>query len=83
VPMTTRGPEALHAVYRPASCAPAMSAALAGGALAMAAWLGRVRTHFIPVEEVARFDPEGMAFVNVNTPEAFRAAEQRAAECCG
>lgn len=83
VPMTAQGPEALHAAYRPASCAPAMSAALAEGALQMTAWLGRVRTYFIPAEEVARFDPEGMAFVNVNTPEAFRAAEQRAAECCG
>ena len=82
VPMTARGPEALHAAYRPVACVPAMRAALAGDALAMTAWLGQVRTHFVPAEEVARFDPEGMAFVNVNTPEAFRAAEQRAARHC-
>ncbi len=78
VPLTANGPEALHAVYRTATCAPAMKAALDAGELKMADWLRRVRTRFITQEEITRFDPEGLAFVNVNTPEAFRAAEQRA-----
>lgn len=78
VPMTAAGTEALHAVYRAATCAPVMKAALDAGALKMADWLRRVRTRFITPDEIARFDPEGLAFVNVNTPEDFRAAEQRA-----
>ncbi|MCS6847141.1 MAG: molybdenum cofactor guanylyltransferase [Anaerolineae bacterium] len=78
VPMAAAGPEALHAVYRAETCAPAMKAALDAGELAMAGWLRRVRARFIAPDEIARFDPEGLAFVNVNTPEDFRAAERRA-----
>jgi molybdopterin-guanine dinucleotide biosynthesis protein A len=29
-------------------------------------------------EEVAHFDPQGLAFWNLNTPEDFRQAEERA-----
>ncbi|BCX04650.1 MAG: putative molybdenum cofactor guanylyltransferase [Candidatus Roseilinea sp.] len=80
VPLTANGPEALHAVYRAATCAPVMKAALDAGELKMADWLPRVRARFITQEEIIRLDPEGLAFVNVNTLEAFRAAEQRARE---
>ncbi len=79
VPITADGPEPLHAVYRAATCAPAMQAALDAGELAMAAWLRRIRTRFIGTDEAAHFDPEALAFINVNTPEAFHAAERRAA----
>lgn len=75
VPLVEDRPEALHAVYRVAPCLQAARAALAAGELKMMAWLDRVHAHFLSADEVAGLDPDGLAFMNVNTVEEFRAAE--------
>jgi molybdopterin-guanine dinucleotide biosynthesis protein A len=78
VPLSKGGPEPLHAVYRVDACAPVSREMVTRRELKVGDWLGRVRTHFITYEEVARFDPDGLAFINVNIPEEFRAAEAMA-----
>jgi molybdopterin converting factor small subunit/GTP:adenosylcobinamide-phosphate guanylyltransferase len=37
----------------------------------------KVRTRKIEEEEIRRFDPEGLSFLNMNTPEDYEAALQR------
>ena len=44
----------------------------------MIGWLNEVNVRIVLPEEVAHFDPLGLAFWNLNTPEEFRQAEKRA-----
>jgi hypothetical protein len=46
--------------------------------LKMIGWLQEVSVRIVLLEEAARFDPHGLAFWNLNTPEEFRRAEERA-----
>jgi molybdenum cofactor guanylyltransferase len=75
---TSQGLEPLHAVYRRDTCLPVIKTALEAGRLKLVEWLPQVNTRIVEPEEVARFDPDGLAFLNLNTPEEFRQAEQRA-----
>ena len=40
-------------------------------------WFPRVKIRLLTPEEINRFDPNGLAFLNINTPEDFAQAEQR------
>ena len=44
----------------------------------MVGWLPEVKVRIVIPDEVARFDPHGLAFWNLNTPEEFIQAEERA-----
>ncbi|HEY6072517.1 MAG TPA: molybdenum cofactor guanylyltransferase [Anaerolineales bacterium] len=72
---TEGGLEPLHAVYRRAACLPAIEAAIGEDQWKAVAWLPRVRVRVLTAEELKRWDPEGLAFWNVNTPEEFARAE--------
>ena len=50
---------------------------LEAGVLKITAFYGRVSLRFVEREEIARFDPEGRSFVNVNTPDDLAAQQQR------
>jgi molybdopterin-guanine dinucleotide biosynthesis protein A len=78
IPSTPEGLEPLHAVYRRETCLAAIKSALDAGRLKLVGWLPEVNTRIVPPEETARFDPQGLAFWNLNTPEEFRLAEERA-----
>lgn len=78
IPSTPNGLEPLHAVYRRETCLPIIRSALESGQLKLIGWLPQVRLRIVPSEESACFDPDGLAFWNLNTPEEFRKAEQRA-----
>jgi molybdopterin-guanine dinucleotide biosynthesis protein A len=72
-----RGPggyEPLCAVYRKA-CAPGMRERIARGALEAAVPPAGVRVTEIGPGEIAAFDPEGLLFVNVNTPHDYARAK--------
>jgi len=77
VPSSEEGLEPLHAVYRRETCLPAVKAALDAGKWKLIAWHAQVNVRVLAFEEVAAFDPEGMAFWNVNTPAEFEAAVQQ------
>jgi molybdopterin-guanine dinucleotide biosynthesis protein A len=78
IPSTPEGLEPLHAVYRRDTCLPIVQSALEAGKLKMVDWLSEVSVRIVLPEEVAHFDPLGLAFWNLNTPEEFRQAEERA-----
>jgi molybdopterin-guanine dinucleotide biosynthesis protein A len=48
------------------------------GRLKLVGWLAEVDVRMVPPEEAAPFDPHGLAFRNLNTPEEFQQAEEQA-----
>jgi molybdopterin-guanine dinucleotide biosynthesis protein A len=68
--------EPLHAVYRRETCLPAIESAIAEDKWKVIAWFPQVRVHELTHEDVKVFDPQGLAFWNVNTPEEFAEAEK-------
>jgi len=80
VPQSAEGLEPMHAVYRRETCLPAVRRALEAGEQRMISFYPMVKPRIFSVEEVRPFDPEQLAFINVNTPEEFRQAEQLSPE---
>ena len=78
IPSTKHGLEPLHAVYRRKPCLHAVKSAIEAGQWKVISWHGDVNVRVLPPEEVAQLDPDGIAFENVNTPEEFKAAIERA-----
>jgi molybdopterin-guanine dinucleotide biosynthesis protein A len=63
----------LHAVYR-RSVAPLLQEQLDRGELRPIFLYKKVRTREVSPEEIRRFDPEGLSFRNMNSPEDYQAA---------
>ena len=70
------GYEPFHAVYRRATCLPAVEAAINDDQWKVIAWFPRVKVRILTPDERKRYDPQGLAFWNVNTPEEFIEAEK-------
>lgn len=77
---TDEGYEPLHAVYRRETCIPAIESAIASDQWRMISWFPRVKVRTLTRQEVEHYDPQGLAFWNVNTPEEFAKAERLANE---
>ncbi len=75
---TPEGFEPLHAVYRREACIPAIEAAIASDQWRVISWFPQVKVRVLTMDEVDHYDPKHIAFWNVNTPEEFAEAEQRA-----
>jgi molybdopterin-guanine dinucleotide biosynthesis protein A len=75
IPKTEHGFEPFHALYRRETCLPAVRAALAQGQMKLIAWFDAVRVRALTAEEIALYDPRGLAFMNVNTPEEWQRAQ--------
>jgi molybdopterin-guanine dinucleotide biosynthesis protein A len=67
--------EPLHAVYRRETCLPAIGSAIDADQWKVIAWFPRVKVRVLTQDEVRQYDPSGLAFWNVNTPEEFSKAE--------
>jgi molybdopterin-guanine dinucleotide biosynthesis protein A len=67
--------EPLHAVYGRACLGP-MREALEGGRRQIAAFFPAVRVAHMEPEEIARYDPHGRSFLNVNTAEQMAEVER-------
>lgn len=78
IPRTEYGLEPLHAVYRRATCLPAVKSALDSGQWRMIAWHKNAQIHEVLEDILRPPDPRGLAFLNVNTPEEFQRAESLA-----
>ena len=76
---TEEGYEPLHALYRRESCLPAIEAAIAADQWKVIAWFPGVKVRIFTPDELGLYDPSGLAFWNVNTPEEFAEAERIAA----
>jgi molybdopterin-guanine dinucleotide biosynthesis protein A len=75
---TAEGFEPFHAVYRRETCIPAIESAMAADQWRMISWFPQVGVRRLTQKEIERYDPDGLAFWNVNTPEEFAEAEERA-----
>lgn len=79
VPQNDEGQfEPLHAVYRRAACLPPIRTALDDGAWKVIAWFAQVKVRVLSAQEIAPYDPSGLAFSNVNTPEELHRAQDLA-----
>jgi molybdopterin-guanine dinucleotide biosynthesis protein A len=67
--------EPLHAVYR-RTCLPAVNLALAEGRQRMISFLPAIRSTVVEEDQVAAFDPQGLTFFNINTPDDLQTAER-------
>jgi len=70
------GYEPFHAVYRREACLPAIETAIDADQWKVIAWFPHVRVRVLTPDEVKPYDPMGLAFWNVNTPEEFIQAEK-------
>jgi molybdopterin-guanine dinucleotide biosynthesis protein A len=78
IPRTDEGYEPIHAIYRRAACVPAIESALDADQWKVIAWFPQVKVRTLTLEEIRLYDPSGLAFWNLNTPEEFAEAERRA-----
>jgi len=78
IPQTENGLEPLHAIYRRSTCLPAVKAAIEADQWRLSSWHHAVNVHVIGQSEILSCDPDGLAFFNLNTPDAFQEAEIKA-----
>lgn len=72
---TAEGYEPFHAVYRRATCVPAIQSAIEADKWKVIAWFPDVKVRELSLDEVKQFDTAGRCFSNVNSPEEFAEAE--------
>jgi len=72
---TEDGFEPFHAVYRREVCLAAVGLALAAGERKLISWFPAVQVALLPPEIITRFDPQHLAFWNLNTPQELAQAE--------
>ena len=77
---TDEGYEPLHALYRRETCLPAIESAIDADQWKVISWFSQVKVRTLTTDEVKAFDPSGLCFWNLNTPEEFIEAEKRASE---
>lgn len=75
VPLVDGEYEPLHAVYA-RSCLTQVEAALNAGQRRMISFFPQVRVVTVETPELARLDPDGLSFFNINTPEDLAKAER-------
>jgi len=78
VPRSPGGTEPFHAVYRREACLPFVKAALDDGKRRVDAWFSQVNIRYLTPSEILPYDPDQLAFLNINTPEELREAERLA-----
>jgi len=73
---TEEGYEPLHALYRRETCLPAIEVAISADQWKVISWFPQVKVRMLTSDEVKSFDPAGLCFWNLNTPEEFVEAEK-------
>ena len=80
IPRTDFGLEPIHAVYRRETCLPAIEKALQLNRRRVIAWHQDANIRILAPNEYHHLDPLCISFWNVNSPEEFQRAEQKAME---
>ena len=78
IPDSGDGLEPLHAVYRRETCLPAIESAIEADQWRLISWFPQVKVRILQPDEIKAYDPSGLAFWNLNTPEEFAEAEIKA-----
>lgn len=76
IPRSEAGTEPFHAVYRCETCLPHVREAINSGKRRADAWFNKVNLRYMDGEEIHPYDPERLAFFNINTPEDLRESER-------
>lgn len=74
VPFWQNEAEPLHAIYA-RTCLPAMAEILQGGGGRIVELYSQVNVRYLEPGEIALFDPEGLSFFNINTPDDWQRAQ--------
>jgi molybdopterin-guanine dinucleotide biosynthesis protein A len=77
VPRVADHPQGLHALYSQA-CRSPIRAQIDANRLKVISFYDQVRVRYLEPPEWSRFDPQGLSFHNINTPEELLAAQQLA-----
>lgn len=75
VPLWTKHPEPLHAVYSQ-NCLPAIERRISEGKLKMVSFYDLISVHYVDRSQIAIFDPDGRSFANINTPADLKKASE-------
>ena len=78
IPDSGGGLEPMHALYRRETCIPAIESAIESDQWRLISWFPQVKVRILQPDEIKSYDPSGLAFWNLNTPEEFAEAEQKA-----
>jgi molybdopterin-guanine dinucleotide biosynthesis protein A len=76
VPRSGTGIEPFHAVYRRDTCLPHVQSALEAGKRRVDAWFSEMNIRYLGIDEIRPYDPELLAFMNINTPAELLEAEK-------
>jgi molybdopterin-guanine dinucleotide biosynthesis protein A len=76
IPRSKNGIEPFHAVYMREACLPHIQASLEAGKQRVDSWFNVVNIHYLVPEAVPPYDPNGLAFLNINTIEELAIAER-------
>ncbi len=76
IPRTEAGTEPFHAIYRRETCLAHIQAALEAGKRRVDAWFSQVTIRYLEPAEYEPYDPDKLAFLNINTPEELKDAEK-------
>lgn len=79
VPRVDKYPQGLHAIYSQACLRP-IKEQLDADRLKVIGFYGKVRVRYLDEDDYKRFDPEGRAFMNINTPGDLEEARRLAAK---
>ena len=78
IPETDHGLEPMHALYRRETCLPNIEAALANNERRLISWFPGMKVETISAADLRKIDPHLHIFLNINTPEDLKSAEQLA-----
>ena len=81
VPRVEAGVEPLHALYHK-RCLPALWRALRAGERRVVSFYRPLKVRYLESVEIARFDPTGRSFFNINAPEDLAQAQEWVRQAC-
>jgi len=76
IPRTAAGTEPFHAIYKRETCLSHVHAALEAGKRRVDAWFHNVNIRYLEPEDIQPYDPDGLAFLNINTMDDLWEAER-------
>ena len=79
IPLIEDFPETMHAIYGKA-CLEPIERRLFADQLKIISFFDDVRVHYVPRDEVERYDPTFRSFLNMNTPEDWEKLQRLAAQ---
>jgi len=74
IPRRAEGLETLHAVYS-VHCMKPIQRLLEAGEVMIVKFFSEVRVCYVDDADLRRFDPEGLSFININTPDDWEYAQ--------